>query len=211
MSNGLRKMKNTWDNFWRYKKINYIPISIFKDKYLLRFKVSYIKKFISSNSSVLEVGCGDGKLLSLLPNDIEITGLDISSYAIKKANKNLKNKNVSLILGNVFTHEFKDNMFDLVLIDGLVEHYTEKIGELIKEIYRVTKKGGHIIIILANSDFIRKLLFKFIYFWGKERIKTTKEYKEIFNRLIPKFSKKYKIETIPKSLGLLMALVIKKC
>jgi ubiquinone/menaquinone biosynthesis C-methylase UbiE len=203
-------MKNIWNNFWSTRKITYTPISIFKNLYFTKIKADYVKKFISG-SSILEVGCGDGKLLSLLPKNVNITGLDISSFALKKTKKNLANKKVSLILGDVFSLKFDNDSFDLILNDGLIEHYTDRIDKLIKEMYRVTKKGGFLITILTNRDFIRKILFKYIYRWDKEKIKTTKEYKNIFNNTLSKISKEYKIETIPKSFGIFMSIVVKKC
>jgi len=203
-------MKSMWNNFWKTKKIIYIPISIFKNLYFTKIKASYVKKFVS-DSSVLEIGCGDGKLLSLLPKNADITGLDISPFALKKSKKNLASRNVSLTLGDAFNLKFNNNTFDLVLSDGLIEHYTYKIKELIKEMYRVTKKGGNLIIILTNNDLVRNLLFKYIYKWDKKKVKNTKEYKNIFNDFLNKISKKYKIETIPKSFGILMAVVVKKC
>lgn len=198
-----------WDNFWKSKKIIYKPISIFKNLYLIRIKAEYIKKFLSK-SYILEVGCGDGKLLSLLSKENKIVGIDISREAIKKARKNLINKNVSLKLGNAFNLDFNSNMFDLVLCDGLIEHYTDRIDTLIKEMYRVTKKGGRVIIILTNNDFIRNILFSFVYKWDKKKIKTTKEYKKTFNKIFSKTSD-YRIEIIPKSLGILVTAVVKKC
>jgi ubiquinone/menaquinone biosynthesis C-methylase UbiE len=201
-------MKN-WNNFWRSEKTIYIPISLVKSLYFTKIKADYIKKFLSG-SSILEVGCGDGRLLNFFSKDINITGLDISPFALKKAKKILACRKASLILGNAFNLKF-DNTFDLVLNDGLIEHYTEKIEELIKGMYSVTKKGGYLITILTNRDFIRKMLFNYIYIWDKEKIKTTKEYKNIFDKVLSNISKEYKIETIPKSFGILMAVVVKKC
>ena len=210
MLESLKRMKDKWDNFWKSDKIIYKPISIFKNLYFTRIKAKYIKKFIS-NSSILEIGCGDGKLLRLLPKENKIVGLDISTFAIKKAKKNLFKKNISLIIGDVFDIDFNDNTFDLVVIDGLIEHCSDKIERFIKEAYRVTNKGGYLIIVLTNIDFIRKILFKLIYTWDKEKIIYTKDYKEEFNKILPKISNEYKIEVIPKSLGVLMSVVVKKC
>lgn len=203
-------MKKYWDEFWKTEKIIYKPISIIKNLYFTRIKAKYIKSFLS-RSYIIEVGCGDSKLLSLLPKENKIIGLDISSFALKKARNNLLNRNVSLKLCDAFKIDFNNNTFDLVLCDGLIEHYTDKIESLFKEMYRVTKIGGYLIIILTNKDFVRKMLFKYIYSWDRKKIKTTKEYRDIFNNVISRLSKKYKIEVVPKSLGLLMAVAIKKC
>ena len=202
-------MKEIWNNFWKSEKLIYKPIHILKNLYFTKIKAEYIKKFIS-HSYVLEVGCGNGKLLNLLPKENTFVGLDISHIALKEAKKEISDKNISLLLGDALHLKFKDNSFDLVLVDGLVEHYTEKIEKLIKETYRVIKKGGYLIIILTNNDFIRKMLFKYIYVWDKEKIKTTKEYKRIFDEIFSKNSKEYKIGVLPRSFGTVMTVVVKK-
>ena len=130
---------------------------------------------------------------------------------MKKAKENLVGREVSLTLGDVSNLKFDNNTFDLVWNDGLIEHYSEKIEEVIKEMYRVTKKDGYVITILTNNDFVRNMFFKYIYFWDKEKIKTTKEYKRIFNRILSKISKEYKIESVPGCFGILMSVVVKKC
>ena len=206
----MKIMTNAWDKFWKSEKIIHKPISIFKNLYFTRIKANYIKSFLS-NSYILEVGCGDGKLLSLLSKKNKFVGLDISSFALKKAMKNISNINASLIKGNVLDLDFNNSTFDLVICDGLIEHYSDKIEKIIKEIYRVTKRGGYLIIILTNKDFVRNTIFKYIYSWDKDKIKNTKEYKIIFNEILRKISNEYKIETVPKSFGILMSIVVKKC
>lgn len=43
---------------------------------------------VKSNSSVLDVGCGNGRLLLGLPQKIKYTGIDISKELLKEAEKN---------------------------------------------------------------------------------------------------------------------------
>jgi ubiquinone/menaquinone biosynthesis C-methylase UbiE len=70
-----------WDNF--YKKFNLTKPSLFA-----RFALKKLKK----NSSLLEVGCGNGRdTFFFLKNKIRCTAYDISKTAINK-NRKIYNK-----------------------------------------------------------------------------------------------------------------------
>ena len=62
-----------------------------------------IRKIIPGNSTVIDIGCGTGRLLeSILKNkkDIKYTGIDISEKLIDEARKNLKNNSLKIALIN---------------------------------------------------------------------------------------------------------------
>lgn len=91
---------------------------------------------------VLEVGCGGGgmiKAIGYYRHDLELTGLDISKFAIKEAKKN--SKKVRFVVGDIYKLPFKDKTFDAVVAFDIVEHL-ENPEKAIKEIYRVLKPGG---------------------------------------------------------------------
>ena len=106
-------------NNWRYTKI-----------------ISLIKK---TNSKLLDVGCGDGFLEHMLgQHKFNITGLDISEDCIKQANKNFPNSNY-FVYDACKTFPFKDNTFDIIISNGLIEH-VKKPSNVIKECLRVCKR-----------------------------------------------------------------------
>jgi len=49
--------------------------------------------------------------------------------------------------------EYKDGSFDVVFNEGVVEHWLDRAErvKVIKEMARVTKKGGHVIIMVPNG------------------------------------------------------------
>ncbi|MFZ5392551.1 MAG: class I SAM-dependent methyltransferase [Patescibacteria group bacterium] len=63
------------EHFSSTRQYNWTEIKIITDKY------------VKSDSSILDLGCGNGRLLSILPDQIEYTGVDISKYLIKEAKK----------------------------------------------------------------------------------------------------------------------------
>lgn len=82
---------------------------------------------------VLDLGCGKKPYFQLFKESNYI-GLD------------LPNKNVFAdIYGNALFLPFKDNVFDVVLCSQVLEHINE-VELALNEIFRVLKKGGHLIL-----------------------------------------------------------------
>ena len=98
---------------------------------------------LSNRSKVLDIGCGKGFLLyeihKLLPN-AELHGLDVSSYALKKAKNKKKTKYHKIKAQNQLP--FKRKYFDLIISLGTL-HNLElfDLKKSIIEINRVSKKS----------------------------------------------------------------------
>lgn len=105
----------------------------------------FIKFFkLKKNSKVLEIGCAKGYLLSeLKKKGMKIFGIDISKYAAKHSNRNIR-KNIKIL--NVEKGiPFKDNFFDLVISkDTIPLIKLSKINMVIREIMRVSKNKKNI-------------------------------------------------------------------
>lgn len=102
---------------------------------------------LSSNSRILDIGCGKGFLMyeftRLLPN-CEVKGLDISKYAINNSKREIKKK---IIQGSADKLPFKNNYFDLVIsINTLHNLYCFDLLSSLKEIERVSKKDKYICV-----------------------------------------------------------------
>lgn len=203
------KMQNRtyWNKYWSKNTGIVKFINFLKERYFLNIIHRYLKNFKQS-TKILEVGCGNGKLLEKFPRN-KVIGIDFSPIAIKRAK--MKIKDFPLIMGDAFKLNFCNNSFDLVYSNGLIEHYIDSFEEIIREKYRITKKGGYVITIISKNMHVRDLLFRYIYYWDRYKIQNIKNYNILFKGFLPKISNKFKLETIPKSFGLLMAIVIKKC
>jgi len=106
-----------------------------------------INKISVDVNSVLDIGSGDGNLLNTINEQFPNTTLSACDYTdsfIKTENCNFKI--VDLNAGHL---PFPDNAFDLVTITEVVEHL-ENYHVIIREIYRVLKKNGQIIITTPN-------------------------------------------------------------
>ena len=107
-----------------------------------------IDQSLDENSSVLEAGCGTGQTLAPLSHRHETAGLDISKAALNHARSNCKNP----VLGSIFEIPFRDNSFDLVYNSGVIEHFKDPTNiAAIREMARVTKPSGRVLIIVPNT------------------------------------------------------------
>jgi len=106
------------------------------------------------HGKVLEIGTGSGYGISLIsPKCDEYVTLDKISVEIDKK----KFPNVQFLQANVPPLEgLKDNYFDFVFLFQVIEHIPNDAA-LIKEIHRVLKPGGKVLMTTPN---IKKTLFR---------------------------------------------------
>lgn len=115
-------------------------------------------KLLPNGNNILDIGCGRGDLLIKCFKENKYKkyyGTDISVEVIKNAqnnvNKNVANKNkfklqVADVDGDL---PFKKNYFDTVTFIATLEHIFDPY-HVLKEINRVTKKGGVLVIEVPN-------------------------------------------------------------
>ena len=127
-------------------------------------EVELLKKFMDSNSDVLDVGCGAGRPAATLASEVnKIVAIDISERMLAAAKKKVAGvENVEVRHMDAFSMSFPDNKFNLVyatynLIGSLS---ADKRGRLVKEMARVVKNDGIIITITwktgkTTTDFLR--------------------------------------------------------
>lgn len=104
---------------------------------------------IRPNDLVLEVGIGTGLNLPLYPTDCQLVGIDLSRQMLKKAREKVQEyrmTNVTLQVMDAATMEYPDGHFDHVLGTYVISAVPEPL-QVLREIKRVCKKGGHIVIL----------------------------------------------------------------
>ena len=116
---------------------------------------------LNENSKILDVGCAKGFLV----NEFNILGMDaygidISKYALSKAEGSFKNK---LSIGNAKNINFPDNYFDLVISFNTIHNlpYTDCLLS-IKEIIRTSKKYKFIQVDAYDNEKEKEEFMKWV-------------------------------------------------
>lgn len=117
-----------------------------------RFWQGVVKDFqnyyhLTSNSSILDVGCAKGFMMhdfaSSLPG-IQMTGIDISKYAVSHALEDMK---PFIKAGNAKNLPYQDKSFDLVISINTIHNLAlRECKQAIREIQRVKKKYSFITV-----------------------------------------------------------------
>jgi len=123
---------------------------------------------------ILEVGAGtgrDGLKMSEKGGDVYL--LDYSRQSLHMIRSYVKDDKVKLILADARCCPFKNDSFDLVFHQGLLEHFVSPF-ELLAENHRILKKGGLLIVDVPQTFHIYTLLkhiliFFNLWFGGWER------------------------------------------
>lgn len=128
-----------------------------------------VKNDIKPNAKILDVGCGGGFHTNKLAKKgfTDITGVDISRQSLEVAEKFDSTKTVKYIEADAYSLPFDDNVFDVVISIDFLEH-VDKPEMVIKEISRVTKKGGVFFFHTFNRNWLSWLvIIKFVEWFVK--------------------------------------------
>ena len=123
----------------------------------------FVSKYVDPypGMRILDIGCAYGYLLRLFDDaGCETYGIDISEYAIKQARRITRAKLYAWDVDRGLPM-FQDDFFDLVTILHVIEHLHSPYNVL-KEVHRVLKPKGKLIIGTPNLNAIARLLLKLI-------------------------------------------------
>jgi SAM-dependent methyltransferase len=120
--------------------------------YVWRFgqerRLEMIRRYVSlEDARVLDIGCGLGAYVRRLRDFTEeVTGIDID---IARCIEGAKNGVAGLTAGVGESLPFRDQTFDCVLLNEVIEHVRDD-RDTLKEALRVTKLAGKIVIFAPN-------------------------------------------------------------
>ncbi|AUC61320.1 SAM-dependent methyltransferase [Cyanobacterium sp. HL-69] len=97
---------------------------------------------LEKNTKILDLCCGKGQTTKfLVQHSHEVTGLDISPFALEEAKKNVPQ--AEYVEGFAQEMPFSANKFDIVHTSvALHEMNTEELTQIFAEVYRVLKPNG---------------------------------------------------------------------
>lgn len=132
--------------------------------FLESFTLKKLCRHIPGGGRVLDIGCGDGRLLDGIRNatkrPLVLEGVEISKTACQAA----IDKGYEVHVGSFDTLTLKEEQYDLICLIQVIEHVFEPITCLTK-IERLLKPGGIAIIETPNVKCVDFSLFRKRY-WG---------------------------------------------
>ena len=115
----------------------------------MRKEFKVIADLLPKNVRVLDVGCGDGSLMSLLikEKNIKVRGLELIEENVKKCIY----KGLSVIEGNAETelHQFPNQSFDFVILSQTLQAFYNP-EKVLKDLLRI---GKSVIISIPNFGY----------------------------------------------------------
>ncbi|HPH52023.1 MAG: class I SAM-dependent methyltransferase [Candidatus Portnoybacteria bacterium] len=163
--------------------LKYNPENYYKShNFIIRFIENLRKKTIikmlnpQNDDKIIELGCGAGNLMEAIKSARELVGIDLSDFLLNLARSKKYFVNTKLIKGNIenLPEEIVNDKFDKIYCSEVLEH-VEHPEQVLKEIKKIIKKNGILIVSIPNENLINKfkdILIKF----------------KIFNLLFPNLS-----------------------
>lgn len=133
---------------------------------------------LATGRRVLEAGCGTGLILGRLAKHADSAwGVDISPGMVRVA----KQRGLSVVLGSVTNLPFADDSFDLVCSFKVLAHVPD-IGAALRELARVTRPGGQLVLEFYNPFSLRYLAKRIA---GPQPISNGRDEADVYTRWDP--------------------------
>lgn len=136
-----------------YQRLRLPSELYFKPLEELRKEVFWQKLLKHAKGLALEAGCGTGKNSLILTKQMVTSVLiDFSATAVKACKEmfDFFDKEAFFVIGDMLHMPFRDEVFDFTHSDSTLEHIPN-CKKAVKEIERVTKKGGYVFATVPNK------------------------------------------------------------
>jgi 2-polyprenyl-3-methyl-5-hydroxy-6-metoxy-1,4-benzoquinol methylase len=108
------------------------------------------------NGRLLDVGCGSGDWLLLMRElGWQVEGIDFDERALEVARKS----GLQVRCGSLEEQSFPSASFDAVILNHVIEHLPDPIGNLL-ECARLLRPGGKLVVCTPNGSSLGHRLFK---------------------------------------------------
>jgi len=134
----------------------YVPEWLSTDIWHFPYAYKTFSKYVPKQALVLEVGFGSGRMLTRITKerDCKCVGLDVEDGAFPSLSffSRQHGVEVGVIRGSGFSLPFKDNSFDVVYSEGVIEHFPiDQSAGMITEHVRACRAGGLVIVSVPNK------------------------------------------------------------
>ncbi|MEX1274405.1 MAG: class I SAM-dependent methyltransferase [Bacteroidota bacterium] len=129
---------------------------------------SFIERIVAKRGTVLELGCGEGKLaLELAQRGMTVTAIDLSMERVERANETARlsgfGSRITFLVDDLNTASLPPETYDCVVAHDALHHILE-IDRLCEEVRKSLKPGGSFIVWdFVGMGPIRKLFAALLY------------------------------------------------
>ncbi len=146
-------------HLWNY----YSKTCPYKDEYFAKVMgqniITHVKRHINlSGARLLDFGSGPGYILQHIINSgikLKYNALDFSKESIENLKNKFQNSNHLETAGVIeqLPSPFRDGFFDVIFCIELIEHLRDEyLSATIKEVKRLLKPGGFVVITTPNKE-----------------------------------------------------------
>ena len=123
---------------------------------------SFIKRHIPARGKLLDIGCGNGRLLYLAnENGFQVKGIEMSPYLAESVSKKL---GIEIITTDFLNYKSLQDRFDLIVLRHVLEHLPDPVMALNK-IGSLLSENGYAVLEFPNIESLnlkfKKLLSKY--------------------------------------------------
>ncbi len=153
------------DNYYAYDFSTSMPAIVrwVKDRVDAR-KVGLYRRLVPAAGRILDVGCGDGRILDMLRRhgrpDWDLWGIEFNERAATVA----RDAGYTVRVGRFEDIALEPEHFDLIIMNQLIEHVDDPRG-MVTKARAALRPGGHLVIETPNLDSLDARLFRRRY-WG---------------------------------------------
>jgi SAM-dependent methyltransferase len=144
----------TWANDVRSGQYHDVHVSVIKER---ETSADTLSRFLAgSRKRILESGCGTGRWIAFFDRlGHEAHGVDDSSGPLRVARHHAPT--MRLARADVIACPFPDAVFDAVFSSYVAEHFVDGPEELFREIHRLLKPDGLLLVVVPYNNWFRRL------------------------------------------------------
>ncbi|MBS3151261.1 class I SAM-dependent methyltransferase [Candidatus Woesearchaeota archaeon] len=152
--------KNKWGEFFQKKGFLSLFIIYLDRIYFSKRVKNFLVKNLKEGDSILEPGCGSGYVsIQFAKEGYNVTFLDNSDIALKLVKEQYPKANT--IKADINKMPFRSSTFDLTWNYGVIEHF-DNPEKVVKEMIRVTKEQGKLILVVPAYMSLMHFLYKIL-------------------------------------------------